>query len=173
MNKMSLQLLVIQIFSPTNIVFDACFDIGSVSFICEPAGGLLSGVLTELLGRKRVMVLINVPFLLGWILTCVAPSFGVLLMAGIIHGVTLGLVEAPICTYIGEVCQPEIRGSLGTAGGKVFAKNFKKSSPHHSRCSQNTCVTINDLPDFIFRLSACFETYSNDTKSNRKNNSPV
>ena len=91
---------------------------GSVPFICQPVGGLLSGVLTELLGRKKIMGLINIPFLVGWILTCVAPSFSILLMASIIHGFTLGLVEAPICTYVGEVCQPEIRGVMGSSGGK-------------------------------------------------------
>ena len=32
-------------------------------------------------------------------------------------------------------------------------------------------VTTNDLPNFIFRLFACYKIYSNETKSNTKENS--
>ncbi|KAJ9594175.1 hypothetical protein L9F63_014335, partial [Diploptera punctata] len=94
--------------------------LGSVLYICQPVAALLSGVLTEVLGRKKVMLLINMPFLLGWILTCTANSFIMLLLSGIVHGITFGLVEAPMCTYVGEVSQPEIRGVLGSAGGIFY-----------------------------------------------------
>ncbi|PSN43829.1 hypothetical protein C0J52_10065 [Blattella germanica] len=94
--------------------------IGSIHFICQPLGSLASGVLTELMGRKRVMVLLNIPFLVGWVLIWLAPSYEVLLVANVIHGLSMGLVEAPICTYVGEVCEPDIRGIMGTSGGIFY-----------------------------------------------------
>jgi predicted MFS family arabinose efflux permease len=65
-------------------------------------------------------MLVNVPFLAGWLLVCTAKSFGQLVAAQVILGVTIGLCEAPLNTYYGEISQPELRGILaGTAGEKV------------------------------------------------------
>jgi MFS family permease len=90
---------------------------GSIAYICQPFGSLSSGMLVEWLGRKRFMLLLNIPFLLGWILMCTAPNYGVLCVASVLVGVTIGLTEAPINSYIGEVCQPEIRGMMTACAG--------------------------------------------------------
>lgn len=63
------------------------------------------------------MILVNVPFLVGWVLICTANTFGQLVAAQVLLGVTIGLCEAPLNTYYGEISQPELRGILaGTAG---------------------------------------------------------
>lgn len=90
---------------------------GSIAYICQPFGSLSSGVLVEWLGRKRFMMLLNVPFLLGWVLMCTAPNYAMLCVASVLVGVTIGLTEAPINSYIGEVCQPEIRGMMTACAG--------------------------------------------------------
>ncbi|KAJ9594879.1 hypothetical protein L9F63_013840, partial [Diploptera punctata] len=71
-----------------------------------------SGVIVELIGRKKFLILINFPFLLGLLLLCFAPSYAILLLANVVIGVTVGLTEAPNNSYNGEVCQPEIRGAM-------------------------------------------------------------
>ena len=101
---------------------------GSIAYICQPFGSLSSGLLVEWLGRKRFMMLLNIPFLTGWLLMCFAPSYPVLVVASVIIGVTIGLTEAPINSYIGEVCQPEIRGIMTACAGQT--STFFSSFPH-------------------------------------------
>lgn len=95
-----------------------CFA-ASIPYICQPVGSVMSGLLVQLLGRKRCLMLVNAPFLIGWLLVCTAKSFGQFVAAQVILGVTIGLCEAPLNTYYGEISQPELRGILaGTAGKK-------------------------------------------------------
>ncbi|KAJ4445684.1 hypothetical protein ANN_12369 [Periplaneta americana] len=92
--------------------------LGSIAYICQPVGSLCSGVLVEWLGRKRFMLLLNLPFLLGWVLMATAPSYAVLCLACVIVGITIGLTEAPINSYIGEVCRPGLRGNMTACAGQ-------------------------------------------------------
>lgn len=39
---------------------------GSVLLVCHPTGGMLSGVLQELIGRKWCMATVSLPQLVGW-----------------------------------------------------------------------------------------------------------
>ncbi|XP_069694805.1 facilitated trehalose transporter Tret1-like [Periplaneta americana] len=94
--------------------------IGSIAYICQPLGAVSSGVLTDLMGRKRVMLLINLPFLLGWVLMATASSFAMLCIALVLLGITAGLIEAPLSTYIGEVCQPSIRGVMSCMSSVMY-----------------------------------------------------
>ena len=89
----------------------------SIPYICQPVGSVMSGLLVQALGRKRSLILVNVPFLAGWLLVCTANTFEQLVAAQVLLGVTIGLCEAPLNTYYGEISQPELRGILaGTAG---------------------------------------------------------
>jgi len=96
--------------------FCLCFA-ASIPYICQPVGSVMSGILVQVFGRKRSLILVNVPFLAGWLLVCTANTFEQLVAAQVILGVTIGLCEAPLNTYYGEISQPELRGILaGTAG---------------------------------------------------------
>ena len=79
---------------------------------------MMSGMLVQVLGRKRSLILVNVPFLVGWLLVCTANTFEQLAAAQVVLGVTIGLCEAPLNTYYGEISQPELRGILAGSAGK-------------------------------------------------------
>ena len=49
-----------------------------------------------------------------------APSLTVLFLANILLGTTVGFTEAPINSYIGEICQPELRSILAGSGAIFF-----------------------------------------------------
>ncbi|XP_073973311.1 facilitated trehalose transporter Tret1-like isoform X2 [Rhodnius prolixus] len=75
-------------------------------------GSIFVGLIMEPLGRKRSMILLNIPFLIGWTMIVFAESAGLLFAAGAILGFGVGCTEAPAITYIGEVCEPKYRGAL-------------------------------------------------------------
>ncbi|KAJ9579587.1 hypothetical protein L9F63_004772, partial [Diploptera punctata] len=91
--------------------------LGSIAFICQPIGSLMSGVIVEFFGRKWSMIVVNLPFLLGWLLYSFANSIDMLFTANIILGVGIGFMEAPIMTYLGETCQPQVRALITSFPG--------------------------------------------------------
>ena len=93
------------------------FILGSLPFFCQPIGSIASGFIVQWLGRRRSLMLINIPYCLGIVMLSVAPSVTVLFLANILLGTVVGFTEAPINSYFGEICQPELRSVLtGSAG---------------------------------------------------------
>lgn len=66
-------------------------------------GSLLSGIVTEPLGRKRAMILVNIPHLFGWFLLYFSTSLTQIFIGMSLLGLGVGLTEAPIITYVGEI----------------------------------------------------------------------
>lgn len=79
------------------------------AFICIPIGFLIN-----LIGRKLTMLLLVLPFTLGWGLLIWAQNVEMMYAARFILGVSGGAfcVTAPM--YTGEIAQKEIRGTLGS-----------------------------------------------------------
>lgn len=47
-----------------------------------------------------------------------ASTIGEMYIAAILLGLGVGFMEAPIITYVGEICEPHIRGVLTSLAGK-------------------------------------------------------
>lgn len=54
----------------------------SIAFIFQPIGSVASGIVLEPLGRKKSMILVNVPHIMGWLLLHYAGSIKDLYIAG-------------------------------------------------------------------------------------------
>lgn len=54
----------------------------SIAFIFQPIGSILSGIVLEPLGRKKSMILVNIPHIIGWFLLYSASSITQLFVAG-------------------------------------------------------------------------------------------
>ncbi|XP_055686788.1 facilitated trehalose transporter Tret1-like [Lutzomyia longipalpis] len=91
--------------------------LGSIAFICQPVGSVLSGWVTEPLGRKLSMILVNIPHIIAWIMLYYANSLPELYTAAVLLGLGVGFMEAPIITYVGEISEPSIRGILTSCAG--------------------------------------------------------
>ncbi|XP_065199701.1 facilitated trehalose transporter Tret1-like isoform X2 [Planococcus citri] len=85
----------------------------SIHLICVPFGCFVSGLITQPLGRKKSMMLLNIPFFTVWLLLYNATSVTTLYIALVISGLSGGLHEAPVLTYLAEITQPSLRGMLG------------------------------------------------------------
>ncbi|KAI5713982.1 hypothetical protein M8J76_009032 [Diaphorina citri] len=89
----------------------------TILMLFHPVGAMLSGHLQELVGRKTIMLLINVPFLICWVLLYSAGRIYVLYVASIVMGISLGCCEAPVASYIGEISEPKLRGAISLLTG--------------------------------------------------------
>lgn len=72
------------------------------------------GILINLIGRKNSMLMLVVPFTIGWALIIWAQNLAMLVTGRVLLGVAGGsfCVTAPL--FIGEIAQKEIRGTLGS-----------------------------------------------------------
>lgn len=98
----------------------------SVTAIACPIGGPLSGFLSEKIGRRSTLMLINVIAIVSWILIGTssrtdAQAFFIQLMFGrALIGICIGMITTPAVTYSSEVCHQKIRGRLTVLSTPFF-----------------------------------------------------
>lgn len=88
--------------------------IGSTITLGAAATCAIIGTIINLFGRKRTMLAMVAPFLVGWALVIWSSGFAMLLAGRLLLGMSGGafFVMAPM--YIGEIAQKDIRGALGS-----------------------------------------------------------
>uniref|UniRef100_A0A8D8YEB3 Facilitated trehalose transporter Tret1 n=1 Tax=Cacopsylla melanoneura TaxID=428564 RepID=A0A8D8YEB3_9HEMI len=84
----------------------------SINLICVPLGCLVSGALTQPFGRKRSMMFMNIPYTIAFLLFILSRDVTTLYVALALCGLTGGLMEAPVLTYVAEITEPHLRGML-------------------------------------------------------------
>uniref|UniRef100_A0A8D8W6D7 Facilitated trehalose transporter Tret1 n=1 Tax=Cacopsylla melanoneura TaxID=428564 RepID=A0A8D8W6D7_9HEMI len=85
---------------------------GSILLLCQPVGSIASCFVQGYLGRRKSMILVNLPLILGWYLLYLGESVEMLFTSAIISGLAIGFMEAPTLAYIGEVSEPRLRGTF-------------------------------------------------------------
>ncbi|XP_022166247.1 facilitated trehalose transporter Tret1-like [Myzus persicae] len=88
--------------------FSSIFGIGAV------VGALPAGKLSAMIGRRYSMVLFEIHIIIGWIFLTVANASWMLMAGRVLQGVGVGALCTVIPTYVAEISQPHIRGTLGT-----------------------------------------------------------
>lgn len=88
--------------------------VGSSSTLGAAVMCLFIGTVINMIGRKLTMLLLVVPFVIGWALVVWASNIAMLIVGRTLLGISGGsfCICAPM--YIGEIAQKDIRGTLGT-----------------------------------------------------------
>nr|XP_034191745.1 facilitated trehalose transporter Tret1-like [Osmia lignaria]XP_034191746.1 facilitated trehalose transporter Tret1-like [Osmia lignaria] len=88
--------------------------IGSLTTLGAAAICIPTGILADVIGRKYTMLLMVIPFTIGWLLIILANSVAMFFIGRFIMGFSVGAfcVAAPM--YTAEIAENEIRGSLGS-----------------------------------------------------------
>lgn len=86
--------------------------IASLSSLTTPFGCLLSGYLMDLIGRKRTLIITEIPLIMGWLLVSFSSCVEMIYVGRLLVGLGSGMVGAPARVYTGEVTQPHLRGML-------------------------------------------------------------
>ncbi|CAO1381672.1 unnamed protein product [Diamesa serratosioi] len=75
---------------------------------------ILMGILINAVGRKNAMLLILIPFSIGWGMLILAKSVIMLLIGRLFLGIACGCICVAGPVYTGEIAQKNIRGALGS-----------------------------------------------------------
>lgn len=73
-------------------------------------GCLLAGFLMDLFGRKFTLVLLNVPFVIGWCIISMSECMFWLLFGRILTGFCVGVLSPTTPMYLSEISSPKYRG---------------------------------------------------------------
>lgn len=82
-------------------------------------GGLASGALSDLKGRKAVLSLANVVFIAGALLQAASSSVPSMVLGRFVVGLGVGLASCIAPLYIGELAPTRMRGRLVTVNSVV------------------------------------------------------
>src|SRR5580704_6629101 len=86
----------------------------SAALVGAVCGSILSGRLTDRIGRKRAILITAGIFTVGSILCALATSTGMLIIGRIAIGLAIGVASYTAPLYIGEMAPPKLRGGLVT-----------------------------------------------------------
>ncbi|KAF3057940.1 High-affinity glucose transporter [Daldinia childiae] len=73
-------------------------------------GALISGVLTDMFGRKTSIQIGAIIWIIGSIIICAAQNIPMLIVGRIINGISVGICSAQVPVYISELSPPSKRG---------------------------------------------------------------
>lgn len=119
--------------------------IASMSSIGTPIGCLMSGYMMDVLGRKRSLIITEIPALLGWILIAFATDIRMIYAGRFFVGLGSGMVGAPARVYTGEVSQPHLRGMLTAFSSIGVSTGVLIEYALGSMLSWNICAAISGI----------------------------
>jgi sugar porter (SP) family MFS transporter len=77
-------------------------------------GAIVTGLVIDTLGRKRLILFSSVPFFASWIMIGLADTSVLFHIARFIAGLTDGLSFTAVPMFLGEIAEPKIRGLLSS-----------------------------------------------------------
>lgn len=102
------------------------FFAAALSSASTPFGCIFSGWLMDRIGRKKTLIVTEIPLIMGWILIASASNIHMIYGGRLLVGLGSGMVGAPARVYTSEVTQPHLRGmlsalaSVGISFGVLF-----------------------------------------------------
>jgi sugar porter (SP) family MFS transporter len=75
-------------------------------------GAILSGILSDKLGRKKAIQIGAIIWCVGSIIVCASQNIGMLIVGRIVNGIAVGICSAQVPVYLSEVAPPSKRGRL-------------------------------------------------------------
>lgn len=100
------------------LIFDNNFP-ASIYTLFFVIGSLMSSFLDPL-GRKKTLMLGNIPYFIGWLSLYYSNSLWSIYITLAIMGITSGSLEAAVVLYISEISLPSIRTILLTSTNFAF-----------------------------------------------------
>lgn len=120
-----------------------------------PIGCLVSGPLSQYLGRKRTMMFTNIPFVIAWLIFYYSSNSAMLFTALAMTGLTGGFLEAPVLTYVAEVTQPNLRGMLSATASMSVILGIFTQMLSGSLAHWRTVAMINLIYPVICFFALC------------------
>lgn len=100
--------------------------VASITAIASPFGCILSGFLSDKIGRRNTSIFLNCLAITSWIVIGFSSRndanilFIQLMIARVVIGVVIGMSTTPAVMYVSEVCHPTLRGRMTLLSSPFF-----------------------------------------------------
>ena len=98
---------------PLRLSGDQLSVVGAAVPLGALLGAPLSGWAMDRLGRRPAMLLAGLCDTFGWLLIAFGGGFGPVVAGRVVTGIAVGATSVLGPIYVGEVCEPRVRGSVG------------------------------------------------------------
>lgn len=78
-------------------------------------GAIVSGFVTDRLGRKRAIMIGCIIWIIGSVIMCASQNVGMLIAGRVINGLAVGIESSQVPVYVSEMSQPSLRGRVVSA----------------------------------------------------------
>ncbi|KAI0016382.1 putative MFS glucose transporter [Xylariomycetidae sp. FL0641] len=76
------------------------------------AGAVASGWISDILGRRKSLMLASIIWVIGSVLQLSAQNIGHLIVGRVISGLSIGITSSQVCVYLAELAPGRIRGRI-------------------------------------------------------------
>ncbi|CAK8540138.1 unnamed protein product [Lathyrus sativus] len=134
----------------------------SMSFITGTVVTIFSGTISDLVGRRPMLITSSVMFIIGGLVMFWAPNVTVVLLSRIIEGVAIALAVTFNPVYISEIAPADIRGQLNTltqfacSGGMFLAYILVFSMSLLQSPSWRLMLSVISIPSVVYFLLTVF-----------------
>jgi sugar porter (SP) family MFS transporter len=133
----------------------------SILLVGATVGALMSGYISDKLGRKRILQIAGIIFLIGTICIASANSITMLYICRFMLGISIGISSSAAPSYIAEIAPAEFRGRLVSLFQifivlglfLTFTVNYYVSESSHA---WRTMFWLGGIPSIIFFLGLFF-----------------
>lgn len=104
-----------------NVSIDLVKELISIYLLGYALGNFFTGFLTDAFGRKKLLLLGLMGFVLISLLPMIFPKIGVLLFTRLLQGLTIGMISVTARATFSDILSPEKLVKLGVIIGSMFA----------------------------------------------------
>lgn len=119
-------------------------------------GCVFSGAFSAPIGKRRAMQIVNLPILASWLLFHFSTSTEHLYAALCLAGLSGGLMEAPVLTFVAEICEPKYRGILSALGSTCVISGVFVQFIMGSLWDWRTIAAVSTAFPVICIIALCF-----------------
>lgn len=119
-------------------------------------GVLLSGVLADRFGRKKVIIAFSIALTASWVMLYLAGSFNTLMLSRVVSGLSFGVITS--CSYMlaSEIALLHWRGALGVCTTLTLNMAWLTSLVLVASLRFDLCILISMGPSLLFLSVAYF-----------------